>query len=201
MQKKTLLLDMDGVIADFHGAVCKIYGTNLQSVLQKHTQMPHKYAINEYMPIELSEAQMWADIDSRGTFWLDIEPYPWVHELWEYIKELDLEVIISTSPGLAPWNSAHKITWLRQHLPELHYTAWMIGKHKHLMANPNHILLDDCDHNVDSFTGAMGLGILFPQPWNRNHSFASWRMDYVKTRLLELTSDNYKIPELSPFDA
>lgn len=175
---------MDGVLADFHGAVCDLFGTDMESILERHP-MPHEYALEKYLLAEpMSDEEMWAAIDREGQFWPTIKPYPWIYELWGIIRDTGLPVIVSTSPGKAPWNTAHKITWLRMHLPELGETDWMIGKHKYLMAKDGHILLDDCEHNTESFALLGGDTILFPQPWNRNFHLIEERIEFTKERLL-----------------
>ena len=45
------------------------------------------------------------------------------------------------------------------------------------------LLIDDNDTNVDRFRERGGRAILFPQPWNRNHSLAEDRMSYLEDEL------------------
>jgi 5'(3')-deoxyribonucleotidase len=185
--KKVLLLDMDGVLADFHGACCRLFGTDFDAVMEACPERPHEYAIEKYLSKtlkkDISDRDLWERIDKEGQFWLEIEPYPWMDELWDAIRVSGMDVIVSTSPGLAPWNASHKITWLRMHLPELHEAGWMIGKHKHLMAKPFHWLLDDCDHNIMEFRKGGGNTITFPQPWNHAHTLVTNRIPHVLDQL------------------
>lgn len=185
--KPTLLLDMDGVLANFHGACCTLFGITEEDMLSASPERPHDYAVEKYigkvLGREITSEQLWDRIDREGQFWLEIEPYPWAHDLYEFARGLGYDIIISTSPGNAPWNSAHKISWLRMHLPQHDDMGWMIGKHKHLMSRRGHVLLDDCDHNTDKFDEGDGNVILFPQPWNRLHDSSIDRMTWVHTAL------------------
>ncbi len=57
---------------------------------------------------------------------------------------------------------------------------------KQKFARPNVLLVDDWEKQVDPFIEAGGQAILFPQPWNRNHEFASDPLKYVLDSLTAL---------------
>jgi 5'(3')-deoxyribonucleotidase len=188
MTRKTLLLDMDGVIANFHGACCNLFEITEQQLLEV-APPPHEYAIEKYigrvLGKEITDADLWDAIDNSGQFWLEIEPYPWLWDLWNILKESGHDIVVSSNPHKQPWNVSSTITWLRYHLPELGDRAWMFGKDKTLMASTRTILLDDCEHNTGPFS-KFGHSILFPQPWNDNHGLMERRLEYVKERLIEI---------------
>lgn len=52
---------------------------------------------------------------------------------------------------------------------------------------PNQILIDDRDKNVDHFIAAGGNAILFPQVWNSNHAVQD-RMKFVADELGRLSN-------------
>tara|TARA_B100000700_G_C14367978_1_gene544625 strand:+ start:90 stop:317 length:228 start_codon:yes stop_codon:yes gene_type:complete len=69
----------------------------------------------------------------------------------------------------------------------------MLGSHKHLLAKPDVVLIDDSDEKCRKFIEAGGHAILLPQPWNANHGLVDpekeygGRMDYVDSRMNEIT--------------
>lgn len=156
MNRPVILLDMDGVISNFVDEVIATFGWDM-----KHDDYT-SWAYHQQMG--LSDERFWARIDSE--FWGRIRPYPWARRLVSEMRDMG-EVIFATSPSLDPESLSAKVRWLRKH--ELMYQKWnefMIGPHKHLMAKPGVILIDDSDANVAKFRAAGGTAILFPQPWN-----------------------------------
>ena len=70
-----ILLDMDGVIANFHLAALHALGKE---------RLLESWPIGEWsIPkvLGILEDDFWAAINSVSDFWFRIEPYPWLHEL------------------------------------------------------------------------------------------------------------------------
>lgn len=156
MNRPVILLDMDGVIANFVDQVIATFGWDI-----KHDDYS-SWAYHQQMG--LTDQQFWARIDSD--FWGRIEPYPWARSLVSHLRDKG-EVIFATSPNLDSETPSAKVRWLRKHgLMSPLWNDYMIGPHKHLMANKQTILIDDSDSNVEKFRAAGGNAILFPQPWN-----------------------------------
>lgn len=169
-----VLLDMDGVLADWHTAACRACG------IERPESLIHKgWALAETLGI--TEDVLWARVDSCETFWRDLEPYPWVHELVE-LCQMYGEVTIATSPAWKPSCASQKIEWLREQFGD-RFSSFMIGRKKHLMARPNAVLIDDWDKNVKLFRDHGGYAITFPRPWNSMHAQSDNPVAHVKLML------------------
>lgn len=157
---KTILLDCDGVLADFHGAALKLWD------FPREQYPPGVYDIPGVVGI--SEDDFWERINSIPDFWLDIPAFAWLEELIRFVDRTGIKWYIATAPSLDPDCVRQKIIWLRRRLGNK-FNRIMLGRHKELMANPQTVLIDDCDANIDRFIRREGHGILFPQVWNARH--------------------------------
>ena len=62
-----------------------------------------------------------------------------------------------------------KLRWVEVHLPEVDVDRIIFTSKKHLLAQPDRILIDDRECYVDAWRQATGVhnsAILIPQPWN-----------------------------------
>jgi 5'(3')-deoxyribonucleotidase len=166
------LLDLDGVLCNFTDGADEVHGRPLD-----WTQW--------YGGFKTAE-EFWAPINKEGAaFWLNLKPYPWLREVVSFSMAHFNQVYICTSPAHEPCSTA-KVMWIERYIPELK-RDFVITSHKHLLANPHTVLVDDSNFNVDNFCTADGFYILFPQPWNRNEDAAHMRVEYTQ-RLLETIS-------------
>ena len=166
-----VLLDCDGILSNFPEAACKAHGR--EYVLEEIT------SFNWYQDIwEMSSKEFWQQIRGHD-FWYNMEPYPWAKEL---IELLDYEFTIVTSPSLDSAFATARTDWLYHHF-KIRIPDIMIGSKKFLMANPAHLLIDDRDENIDSFTKRGGRAVTFPQPWNRGREYSNMRMQRLKDLL------------------
>ena len=214
LKNPVILLDMDGVLADFHGGVCDLYNVTLQQCLDM-SPPPWEYAIekqiSEVLGHTVTAAGMWNLINHKMPgFWRHLRPYDYAQELYaalahEYGKE---NIIISTSPGLNPQAFSEKVIWMKDffnHCP----TQMMVGPKKHLLANERHVLIDDSAHNISEFRKHGGKAVAFPQPWNDSEVFAEtmfnhhssifinyimWKVDHA------LLPSNNPVYQLNPYN-
>jgi 5'(3')-deoxyribonucleotidase len=172
-----ILLDMDGVLADFHRAA-----------LLEHEKLHlldnwPKGEWNIPKVLGISDNEFWQVIDANIDFWLGIKPLPWVRELYDLCCEFG-NVTISTSPSLNSTCASHKIIWLREELKDPSFTNYMIGSNKSLMSREGNILIDDSYRNCCKFVGAgAGESILFPAITNSAWEYAEHCVDHVMCRL------------------
>ncbi len=170
---KHILVDMDGVLADFLSASLSLWDFD-----------PKDYPANTWEIADvlgISMSDFWGTIDKVPTLWRDLKPYPWVGELIALLNDSGVPWSTLTTPSRNPLCAAQKIEWMREHI-EPNFTNYMIGKQKYLMASPGHLLIDDYDKNVDSFREHGGQAILFPQRWNSAHRISDgWQ--FVATEL------------------
>lgn len=93
-------------------------------------------------------------------------------------------VFILTSPTRDPDSLAGKLEWIHKHCPKFMYRQFLMGPPKHLCANPESLLVDDANHNVEAFRAAGGKTILVPRPWNTNWCMCP--MGLLKNRFYRL---------------
>jgi len=161
---KTVLLDLDGVIADFH--------------THWHTYYPECPRPNPW------PKGVWALADAHGVSWqytcerLGLKFWrtiPFMFDARDILNLLESKykrenIYLCTSNHVDDAGTAAKgkVEWIEKHMPEYKH-QYFIGSAKHIFARPDSILFDDKNENVDQFIAAGGQACLVPRPWNRNH--------------------------------
>lgn len=158
LHETILLTDVDGVLANWDKAAIEAAEVPITE---------DQISSWEWYAPYMSTTEFWKRIDSHKYFWEDIEPYPYAHDLVDALKSYG-QVVFATSPSLNPESAAEKISWLRKHgFLSPKGMNYAIGPHKWLMANPNHVLIDDSRDQVNLFIRRGGNAILFPSSTNR----------------------------------
>jgi 5'(3')-deoxyribonucleotidase len=159
--RRRILVDVDGVLADFVGPVI-----TWANGLRRAGEPPFtREGITEFDLLKAwGIAHMWGELDRhviKPGFCEAIEPYPGAREFLDRLK-LVADVVIVTSP----WKSSptwcfERRVWLEKRLG---YTGPLVfTKEKHLIKGD--MLIDDCAEHTDAFPG---VGMLLDQPWNQN---------------------------------
>ena len=186
MSEIRILLDMDEVLVDFIGGVCRLFGITRKE-LEEHW-IPGEWDI--FLPLckaisrTMSSDEFWGKINERGeTFWLGLDTMPWINELLKLVQSLTDDWHIVTSPSHLPCSYSGKVKWLKNWFgPD--FDRFAITPHKEIFACKNVILVDDRQENVIRFREAGGEGILFPTQGNSLHKFTDNPLHYV-TPVLE----------------
>lgn len=141
--------DMDGVIADFAKGVSKIFPEFQEGVTEGNKKL---------------DGIMWAKINNYqkagGKFWLDLDPMPDAHILWNYIKQYDHYIL--SAAGQPHFGAAEqKVEWLNRHFQidpsKINIVQRAVEKAK--LAAPDAILIDDKRKALDPWEAAGGLGV------------------------------------------
>lgn len=178
---KTVFVDMDGVLSDFHKGVHNtfkkpyIYGPSLQ-----------RYDFwEDWDPITTRD-----DVNSicDFNFWRNLE---WMHDGIEIIQAITSkfktnQIYLLTTPMPNLESASGKMMWINNNLPIYLKRTIITQAPKSLLAKSDTLLIDDKDQNIDEFIKAGGRGLLVPRPWNRNYSWAHQSVDVVKTFLENL---------------
>lgn len=181
---------MDGVLCDFISPAMEAHGNEF---------IYDDYPAGEWgvdKVLGLSDADFWAGINSKKSFWNDLKPYPWLHELIAAAKFCGESIKIATSPSKHAISYRGKREWVEQYLGIDIYAGaieLIMIKSKHLLAAPDRLLIDDSDKNINAFREAGGCGILFPQRWNSAHEFSKSPMFHVGRELQKLHYNNLNI--------
>lgn len=164
---KLINIDLDGVLTDWMKHTVALFDIPEDFYFQPGCwdTVP---AMLDYLKIHSQE------------FWLKQTPEFWATMPWTtYGKELlkwcewcagaDNCRILSTPANAF---SAHgKVWWMEYQMPYYHERRYYhLTKHKEELANPNKLLLDDCDENINKFREKGGKAILIPTKYNSAHS-------------------------------
>lgn len=176
--ERICFIDLDGVLADFVTAACIIHG---------QPDLPNNWPRGEYSmetALGITRTQFWKGIQNSPQFWHELPAYPWVSRLVGIVREAQYRPVISTSPSKDPQCAAGKTAWIQKHLGD-RWRDYFIGAKKDLLAADGRVLIDDSEENVDAFEHAGGIGLLFPQPWNRLHGMVD-PLGYVRDALMDI---------------
>ncbi|HUY53140.1 MAG TPA: hypothetical protein VMV24_01015 [Candidatus Dormibacteraeota bacterium] len=186
----TVLVDMDGVIADFDMEVKLRLQDRHPEILIKETRK-NFYISDDYPEHSLLVRSI---SDEQGFF----ETLPLVEhalEGWQRIIDLGYHPIICSSPlGTNPYSKFEKINWLKQHFAPI-FGQWVIDQaiitsDKHLFKGV--ALIDDRPVMKNSDL-ATWKHILFDQEYNRSdtdHARLRGWLDDALPELLEVASKN-----------
>lgn len=135
-----LYVDMDGVLTDFMKKLCGI----LDMPLDRDFEFGN-------------DTKVWKKIDSAGKeFWAGMEWMPGAkEELWNELSEHD--PVLLTSPSNHPSSVEGKKEWIDAHVPG---TPFIIEQEKEKYADPDAVLIDDREKNIEKWRKAGGTGIL-----------------------------------------
>lgn len=148
-----IFLDMDGVLANF-----------VQASIEAHQRPETHEQITKWAYYEdwgMDAAQFWSEC-SGVRFWAKLKEYPWAGSL-----VAASELIAPTYFLTAPTATARaeciegKEIWLVGSADRMIPTT-----HKHLLAAPGRVLVDDHEGNISKWIDHGGIGIGLKQPWN-----------------------------------
>jgi len=157
-----IFLDVDGIFADFANTVLRLFGLEQPERLQW-----------DLMDDDLvgslcnHEDRMWDHINAQGhDFWATLPQLPWARELYELFKESGEYVGFCTSPAKSPWSCSGKYAWLERFAGPQDVRNIHITPHKHYVAKPTALLVDDHHVKVSLFRDHGGHVLPFPAPWH-----------------------------------
>lgn len=154
---RAIFLDMDGVLADFIAAALSVHGRSdfvypLNGTKDVHTLLG------------VSKEAFYAPLDSAD-FWAELPKTEICDALLAAVEATGIPTYILSKPTRSPGSAAGKLRWLAAHAPHLAGRTILTG-HKHLLAAPGRLLIDDMDGNVREWAAAGGTAVLVPRPWN-----------------------------------
>jgi 5'(3')-deoxyribonucleotidase len=168
MNISRIILDLDGVLVNFHKAAFSEYGVPPKDV---HDYPPHvgwdivaalNHKLEEKGSRAVSANHFWSNFDYA--FWRGLPWYCGASDFFRLLKTR-YDICICTSAAYDPMCAAGKVKWIQDNLPD-YKRKYFIGCQKQLLAQPGAVLIDDADHNIRAFREAGGTAILVPRPWN-----------------------------------
>lgn len=199
--KPRLLLDLDGVLADFDKAAAALWGLTVEELNSRRGETP-TWDITPLLGV--SHTEFWKRIaQNEYDFWLSVDPLPWAEELVDHVASITDDWYIVTTPSHSGQSHRAKFDWchcefLKKYMDEhKHFDRYIPTKHKHLLAREGAILIDDREQNCNHFVfgpkmGAStgGTAILFPAIGNFLREYANDPLPYVKEGLAALLGNN-----------
>ena len=170
---------MDGVIVDF-----------TQGLFTQHNIPSNLYDLRPNLrgrflkgeDFEMSEKDFWKGMEH--VFWTGLQ---WTTDGKQILQTLESAVgqsnvcLLSSPPPipsdpetkhLIAQSITGKMDWIEKHLPAYFYERrFLFGACKEFCTNPNHVLVDDADHNIQTFSKAGGQSFLIPRLWNTLHPY------------------------------
>jgi 5'(3')-deoxyribonucleotidase len=138
-----IYVDMDGVLADFEGAVRDKLGITMDA----------------------PKSKLWGKIQHHND---TVEPWFYslpmmsdAKQLMSFLLDNFDDVRILTASGTTPKDGpAQKMDWVRDHFGNIKVNVVRASGEKAAFADPNSLLIDDRSQSIDPFIAAGGLGIL-----------------------------------------
>lgn len=153
-----VLLDLDGVLADFLGGCLQQHGWNDLDPAKVQWEFWHGKG--------MSDADFWESKDFN--FWVNL---PKTVDGLEILNVVERQVgrhnvFICSSPCLTRGCTAGKALWVEEHLPAGYSQRLFLTGRKEVFAGPRKVLVDDNDDNLNRFASAGGNVCCVPRPWN-----------------------------------
>lgn len=161
--KLTVFLDLDGTIVDWLDKMrkeCKLPISAFTQFYENPDSLTEE-AITELFGGENKFRKLMYNRSAK--FWYTLDSFWWMEYLIVQLKNNFNEVAFLTSPGDNPEAGKGKILWQQKHYPEI---PLIMGKHKHLCAGPNKVLIDDNYRKIGRFIEYGGYGILWPNQFH-----------------------------------
>lgn len=156
-ERRIFLLDLDGVIANFVAG--SIEACELPITEDEVRQW-------DYYEPYMTRYEFWRRIHEQKYFWEDLPVYPGSYELVDHLGSRG-DVIYCTDPSGDVDAATGKIKWLvRNGFMGPGGNNYVLTHHKHLLARPGVVLIDDYPANVERFIQHGGEALLFDRPWN-----------------------------------
>lgn len=154
---RRVLLDVDGVLANFTAGAAALHGKDAESVT----------SWNFIESWGLTDSDFWTPMGYD--FWANLPVYEDAEKVVDLCERAvgAEHVCLLTSPCNTLGCDDGKRAWVRKHFPQFKRRL-QIGAAKEFSASPFSMLVDDHDNNVDAFKRAGGWTCLYPRPWNRN---------------------------------
>jgi beta-phosphoglucomutase-like phosphatase (HAD superfamily) len=170
-----IFLDLDGVLADLRTAMHTAWLN--QSWLDVPTWLGYHDSrsplAHHFEGWFMDKARWTVGPVATQSFWETIPLYPWADELVVQLRRRG-HVRILSSPGrpeFAAAACAGKMRWCQRFLGMKPRDVLLVGSdQKQLIAGPGRVLIDDTTEIITAWNRAGGIGILFPQPWNRQEA-------------------------------
>ena len=164
---RTILLDVDGILADFIRGTCKLYGWDHAALM---ADWPRDDPWDYYKRYRMTMGDFYGGIERAGAaFWEWLEQYPHARRFYDFCRG-QCPTTFCTTPSPCPEGLAGKYRWLRRFTDRRELRDVVFTFDKAMLARPGVLLVDDSDANVARYRAAGGDAVLWPALWNARHA-------------------------------
>lgn len=140
--KYQIFCDMDGVLCDFEKQTKTMTGKTCEEL------------------DKVSEEHFWSEIKKVGIeFWSHMPKLSDTDKLWSFIKPHGPKILSAPARSIEFCVDGKK-SWIKKHLGSNVESIFVRARDKAKYANPNSILIDDLEKNINSWRSNNGIGIL-----------------------------------------
>lgn len=177
---KIVFLDVDGILTSFRKGIADALGKSYD-----YAGMSDKWIFWDDWPDVSFE--MVNDVCTFD-FW---QYLPWMHDGHDILRAITdkfhwEQIYLLTAPMPNIESPTGKWLWVSDNLPIYLKRTIITQVPKSLFAQPDILLIDDKDENVEEFTAAGGNAILVPRPYNKLRKYSDVSSNYVRSHLEEL---------------
>jgi 5'-nucleotidase len=142
-----ILVDLDGVAADFYGSVLSIYNREFGDSLTREDIVSWELSSDIFTKTTTKHLNGYFD---RRNFWTDLKPMDGAVESLKYLHSQGHDLMVVTA---VPLNSREccyeKLVWVEEHLPFIGHANFCAVMRKSAVRGD--ILFDDGPHNIEAF--------------------------------------------------
>ena len=189
-ERPVVLVDMDGVIADFDGEVTRKLRARISdfSAPDPSTHFYYTKRLSDPQHITVSR-----EIQAAKGFFRGLQPIEGALDGWRQLEEMGYRPRICSSPLSSNlWCTAEKLEWLKEHLGSAVADTAIIDKDK---SKHDGIALIDDRPIVDKAESASWQHVMFAQPYNQhietNYRLNGWNDPKLAT-LMARCVENYE---------
>ena len=168
MAKKTVYMDLDGVLADF---TRKFYEDFILLCGDAYVEPTEWDFYKKHCYTDIGFAKELNKLTSH--WWATIEPtreFEMIYKQMLELQKLGYSVELLTH-AVGDEAIEGKKQWVQKHMPKFYHTMHFVrsGKEKAEYAHKHAILIDDSIDNIEAFLEGGGEAMLFGRPWNDKH--------------------------------
>ncbi len=162
---------MDDVLNTLAPCVLNAVGCDIDS--SDYANFPREFG---YSAHEAANFLLGTRVYDSKSLWNSLSQHVWAtvpvsdfcHQLIEKCRSLvgEKNVFIATSPISTTQCMAGKLEWIQTFCPSWLHRQFFVTPHKHLLAKPDALLIDDYERNIGLFRAHGGNAIMVPRPWN-----------------------------------
>jgi len=138
---------------------------------------------------DLTPEQFWNSLDR--SFWADLDWMPDGQEILRVVEDFfgKDNICLLTSPTLNPESASGKMDWIKRNMPD-YSRQFLVGSAKKFCASHDAVLIDDADHNYQSFIKAGGGAVLVPRKWNSRYADDNNTIEVLSLYITKLMEAN-----------